>query len=401
MRPRQATQPIVIAGAGPVGLFAAVLLVKAGFRVIVLEKYQGLALNMRASTFHPATLDLLAPLGLDDPLVARGSITSGWQCMIHGTKNHAVFDLELIKNVTAHPYRLQCEQYHFSNLAISSLLGSPLFDIRFGHELLDVRDLGSRMQLRVASGDGEYDLSAPWLIAADGGKSTIREKLGLAFEGSMLPSTTITLILNFPFQDEIPGLLGVNYVWTETGYYSLMQIRDQWRFSYSPDPDQPVAEAISPAVAQSHLQAVFPKSTPYEILQIDHYTLQQCCLQNFRVGRVLFAGDAAHLNSPTGGMGMNAGMHDAQCLVDHLAPVLNGEPDSLLDRYSRRRRTVALEEIQRLSERNYRWHRETNPEKRREIWRELKEIVSDENKTRDFLLDSSMIRSRWREMEIS
>ena len=125
------SQPIVIVGAGPVGLFAAVLLVRAGFSVIVLEKNDHLALDMRASTFHPATLDLLGSVGLAELLVARGSITQGWQYMIHGTKKHAVFDLESISDLTDHPFRLQCEQFHFSNIAVEYLVSSPLFPDSF------------------------------------------------------------------------------------------------------------------------------------------------------------------------------------------------------------------------------------------------------------------------------
>jgi len=395
------THPIIIAGAGPVGLYAAVLLVRAGVRVIVLEKFEGLSLDRRASTFHPATLDLLDSIGLAERLVALGSINQGWQYMIHGTKHHAVFDLESISDLTSHPYRLQCEQYYFSDIAIEYLLGSPLFEIRFGHGVLGVEDRGGEVCIRAGNAGAEYELKTPWLVAADGGNSAIREQLGLPFAGSVLPSTSITLVLNHPFQNEIPGLLGVNYVWTESGYYSLIQIRDLWRFTYSPDPGQDLSEALSPAVAQAHIQSVFPGPRPYELLHIDHYTLQQRCLEAFRHGRILFVGDAAHLNSPTGGMGMNSGIHDAQCLVEHLLPVLDGADDDLLNRYSRRRRTIALEEIQRLSARNFRWHREMNPSKRMEIWRELQKIVKDHKKTRDFLLDSSMIRSRWREQEIS
>jgi 3-(3-hydroxy-phenyl)propionate hydroxylase len=393
--------PIIIAGAGPVGLFAAVLLVRAGVRVIMLEKFEGLSLDRRASTFHPATLDLLDSVGLAERLVALGSINQGWQYMIHGTKNHAVFDLETISDLTRHPYRLQCEQYYFSDIAIDYLLGNPLFEIRFGHEVLEVEDRGGEVRIRAGKPGAEYGLKTSWLVAADGGNSTIREQLGLPFAGSVLPSTSITLVLNHPFQNEIPGLLGVNYVWTQSGYYSLIQIRDLWRFTYSPEPGQDLSEALSAPVAQAHIQSIFPSLRPYELLHIDHYTLQQRCLEAFRHGRVLFVGDAAHLNSPTGGMGMNAGIHDAQCLVEHLLPVLEGADDELLNRYSRRRRTIALEEIQRLSARNFRWHREMNPSRRMEIWRELQEIVKDHKKTRDFLLDSSMIRSRWREQEIS
>ena len=394
------SQPIVIVGAGPVGLFAAVLLVRAGFSVIVLEKNDHLALDMRASTFHPATLDLLGSVGLAELLVARGSITQGWQYMIHGTKKHAVFDLESISDLTDHPFRLQCEQFHFSNIAVEYLVSSPLFQIRFGHELLRVEDRGNEVDSQVRSPVSEYGLTTPWLIVANGGRSAIRKDMGLAFEGGIFPRTSIALVLNHPFQNDIPGLLGVNYVWTDSGYYGLMQIRDLWRFFYSPEPEQSAAQALSEPVAQAHLQAIFPANEPYELLQRNHYTLQQRCLESFRVGRILFAGDAAHLDSPAGGMGMNGGMHDAQCLVEHLVPVLQGADDSLLDRYSRRRRTIALEDIQHLSARNYRWLGETDPDKREEIWQELQNIVNDQDKTRNFLLNSSMIRSRQREKEI-
>jgi 3-(3-hydroxy-phenyl)propionate hydroxylase len=400
MQVSHSTEPIIIAGAGPVGLFAAVLLVDAGYRVVLLEKNSGLSMDMRASTFHPATLDLLEPHGLAEPLTARGSITPGWQYMVHGTKNHAVFDLELISDLTAHPYRLQCEQFHFTGLALEYLAANPLFEIRFSHELMALEGNEDELQLSVRHPAGEYRLSTPWLIAADGGRSTVRKSLGLAFAGSVFPKTSITLVLDYPFQDDVPGLLGVNYVWTDSGHYSLMQIRDLWRFSYSPDQDQSIEEALSEPVAQSHVQAIFPRQHPYTLLQRNYYTLHQRCLDAFRVGRVLFAGDSAHLNSPSGGMGMNSGMHDAHCLVEHLLPVLDGADDALLDRYTRRRRTVALEEVQCLSSRNYRWHRETDPAKRAEIWQELQDVVSDRGKTREFLLDSSMIRSRQRELEI-
>ena len=159
-------------------------------------------------------------------------------------------------------------------------------------------------------------------------------------------------------------------------------------------------QALSEPVAQANLASVFPGLGPFELLQRNHYTLHQRCLESFRVGRILFAGDSAHLNSPAGGMGMNSGLHDAACLIEHLLPVLEGHSDDLLDRYDRRRRTIALEEVQRLSARNYRKHRETDPEKRKLIWREFKAITGDRERMREFLLNSSMIRSRQREAEI-
>lgn len=393
-------QAIVIAGAGPVGLYTSLLLVEAGWPVRVLERNDGLAKNMRASTFHPATLDLLDAHSLALPLTGFGSTAQGWQYMVHGTKQHAVFDLELISDQTRFPYRLQCEQFHLTNLLLERLEDSRLFEIAFGEELVGVETVEDEVVVHSRGPDGERARRTPWLIAADGVDSTVRSQLGLVFEGAFLPKTSITLVVEYPFQEEVPGLLGVNYVWTESGHYSLLQIRDRWRVIYAPDPGQTGEEALSDAEAQRRLQSLFPSSRPYPIRQRSHYTLQQRCLESFRAGRVLFVGDAAHVNSPAGGMGMNSGLHDAQCLAEHLVPVLGGADEALLDRYSRRRRTVALEEVQRLSTRNYRWHWETDPDRREAIWRELKEIVGDRERTREFLLETSMIRSRQREREI-
>jgi 2-polyprenyl-6-methoxyphenol hydroxylase-like FAD-dependent oxidoreductase len=398
---QEKSDPIVIAGAGPVGLFSACLLVNLGYQVIVLESETTLSEDMRASTFHPATLELLDPLGLADPLVEAGTPADRWQYMIHGTQERAVFDLSVISDFTRFPYRLQCEQFRLTRLIKSVLQDHPLFDLRFEHELVNLSDQGESVTATVKGPDGLMQIQTPWLIAADGGKSTARKSLALDFEGSVFPKTSITLVLDYPFQDHVPDLLDVNYVWTSEAHYSLMRIRDLWRFSYSPDQDQTVEEALSAPVAQAHLQSVFPRSQDYALLQRNYYTLSQRCLESFRVGRVLFAGDSAHLNSPSGGMGMNSGLHDAQCLVDHLHPVLQGENDELLDRYDRRRRTIATDEVQRLSAKNYRLHRETDPVKREEIWQGLQATVNDTEKMRSFLLDASLIRSRQRELEIS
>jgi 3-(3-hydroxy-phenyl)propionate hydroxylase len=244
------------------------------------------------------------------------------------------------------------------------------------------------------------DAHCDWLVAADGASSQVRKSLGLTFDGQVFPKTSITLVLDYPFEDDIANLLGVNYVWLPDRHYSLMRLRDTWRFTYSPEQDQDVDKALSDPVARAHIANVSASAAEATIRSRNYYTLHQRCLDRFCHGRVLFVGDAAHLNSPAGGMGMNSGIHDARSLADHLVPVLEGEDAALLERYDRRRRTIALEEVQRLSAQNYARHRETQADKRQVIWQELQETVNDPAKHRDYLLNAAMIRSREREQTI-
>ena len=391
---------VVIAGAGPTGLVAALMLVRAGVPVTVLERAHGLAEDMRASTFHPATLDLLHDSGISAVLRGQGTEVPQWQYLRLDTGQRVVFDLGLIADRTAYPFRLQCEQFRLTSAIVCELRDNRLFRLRRGCRVLAVEQDQDFVRLQLETAGAHAEERCRWLIAADGASSTVRKSLGLPFEGSVFPRTSITVVLDYPFEQQLEGLLGVNYMWTSDGHCSLMRVRDRWRFSYSPEPGQALEEALAPETVQARLQAVFPAGKPYRVEQVNHYTLQQRCLESFRQGRVLFAGDAAHLNSPAGGMGMNSGIHDAACLAGHLLPVLEGRPPELLDRYDRKRRTIATEEVQRLSSRNYAWHRETDPQRREEIWRELNAIAADPQRARDFLLDSSMLNSLEREQAI-
>jgi len=392
---------VLIAGAGPAGLVCALLLVRAGIPVTVLEQAHGLPEDMRASTFHPATLDLLQGTGVARTLLAQGTKVPRWQYLRHGSDDRVVFDLACLADVTAHPYRLQVEQFRLTHAIVERLRDDPLFQLRRGARITEVTQDEDFVTVSLEENGEAVAERCRWLVAADGGRSTVRKSLRLAFEGDVFPRTSITLVLDFPFQEHVPGLLGVNYVWTDTGHYSLMRVRDLWRFSFSPLDEGDPVEAHDPEAAQARLQTVFPRDKPYRIGQLNHYTLQERCLERFRVGRVLFCGDSAHLNSPAGGMGMNSGVHDAVCLVEHLLPVLEGEAPALLDRYDRRRRTIAREEVQRLSARNYRRHRETDPDRRAVIWDELRATAEDPARARAFLMDASMLASRQREKEIA
>ena len=391
---------VTIIGAGPSGLALAWWLVEQGVSVTVLEREIAIPRDMRASTFHPATLDLLTDSGLATELIERGTVVPQWQYLIHESGERVVFDMAHLSEMTAHPFRLQCEQFQLTELLAEKLANQPLCELRLGATLQSVIPGESQVTVQYQSAGEDSVNVCDWLIAADGASSQVRKSLGLDFDGQIFPKTSITLVLEHPFEDDIPNLLGVNYVWLPDRHYSLMRLRNTWRLTYSPEQDQDIESALSDAVAQTHIARVSPRASGAAILTRNYYTLHQRCLARFCHGRTLFIGDAAHLNSPAGGMGMNSGIHDARSLADHLIPVINGEDPVLLERYDRRRRTIAQEEVQRLSARNYARHRETEASKRVLIWKELQEIVSDPVKHRDYLLDAAMIRSRQREMTI-
>ena len=391
---------VTIIGAGPSGLALAWWLVEQGVSVTVLEREIAIPRDMRASTFHPATLDLLTDSGLATELIERGTVVPQWQYLIHESGERVVFDMAHLSEMTAHPFRLQCEQFQLTELLAEKLANQPLCELRLGATLQSVIPGESQVTVQYQSAGEDSVNVCDWLIAADGASSQVRKSLGLDFDGQTFPKTSITLVLEYPFEDDIANLLGVNYVWLPDRHYSLMRLRNTWRLTYSPEQDQDIESALSEAVAQTHIARVSPRASGAAILTRNYYTLHQRCLARFCHGRTLFIGDAAHLNSPAGGMGMNSGIHDARSLADHLVPVINGDDPSLLERYDRRRRTIAQEEVQRLSARNYARHRETEARKRMLIWNELQEIVSDPAKHRDYLLDAAMIRSRQREMTI-
>jgi 2-polyprenyl-6-methoxyphenol hydroxylase-like FAD-dependent oxidoreductase len=391
---------VAIVGAGPSGLTLAWWLASQGVTVSVLEREAAIPKDMRASTFHPATLDLLDESGLASELVQRGTVVSQWQYLIHETGERAVFDMACLDDVTDYPFRLQCEQFQLTELLAARLAEHPLCTLHFNTSFQDAVTEDEQVQLRYHDSDGAQRGVCDWLIAADGASSQVRKSLGLTFDGTVFPKTSITLVMEHPFEEDIPNLLGVNYVWLPDRHYSLMRLRDTWRFTYSPAPGQDAETALSDAVARAHIARVSPRAAETTIRSRNIYTLHQRCLEQFCHGRILFMGDAAHLNSPAGGMGMNSGIHDARSLADHLVPVLQGEGVGLLERYDRRRRTIALEEVQRLSAQNYARHRETDQEKRRLIWEDLQEIVGDPARHRSYLLDAAMIRSREREAAI-
>ncbi len=383
---------VVVIGAGPVGLVAALRLAEAKIPVTVVEAEAAVQQDLRASTWHPPTLDMLDQHGLADPLIAQGLITRTWQVRLHNTGERAEFDLGVLHEDTRHPYRLQCEQYRLGHLIVARLQANPYVELCFSTRLTDLQLRADGVRAIIEDGAAIRTLDASWLIAADGARSTVRERLSIAMEGETYPETTILATTRFPFHEHMPGLSNVNYVWADWGTYSLLRLPDVWRASLYPEDGESIEQALTPAAIERKLQRIVPKEGSYDVLEVRPYRVHRRIVRDYRRGRVVLAGDAAHLNSPSGGMGMNGGIHDAFNLTEKLAAVLQGRAgDDLIDLYARQRRPVALEEILKQADRNRARMQERDPERRRQALGELQAIAGDPARARAYLLRSSMI----------
>ena len=385
---------VAIAGAGPVGRSLAYLLSLQGISVVVVERAAGLTEDLRASTFHPPTLDMLDTIGLGGNLVSEGLICPDWQIRLHPSGERAVFDLSVLAADTAHPYRLQCEQWKLSRLLMSQLTRQGTVDVRFGTAAAGITqdDLGVSLEVETGETGERETIRARFVIGADGARSFVREAVGLDFTGRTYPETTLLVTTTFPFEDHLEGLSNVSYCWRAGGNFSLLKVPGRWRISVYPREDAPIEDQMQDDAIEAALQVIVARPDRYDVLEKRPYRVHQRIVPDYRAGRVVLAGDAAHLNNPSGGMGLNGGIHDAFELSAALQDMLRGTAGpGRLDLYTRRRRPVASEQILMQADRNRARMRERDPAKRREILAGLQEITADREKLRDYLLRSSMI----------
>jgi 3-(3-hydroxy-phenyl)propionate hydroxylase len=387
--------PIVVVGAGPTGLMCALALAEQGIPVVVLETEPGLAHDLRAGSFHPPTQELMAPYGITARMHETGLKVRHWQIRERRGDLVASFDLGLLEGITPYPYRLHLEQHRLTPIQLDILRRETAAEVRFGHRVTGFEQRADRVLVRFECDGVPGAVEAAWLVGADGGRSVVRKRLPIEFEGFTWPEQF--LVASTPYDLGRHGFTMNAYVADPVEWAAVFKMPDAgppglWRAAFPCDASLPEDVALDPGNVERRMQGLVPRSERYEMRYSSIYRVHQRVADNWRVGRVLLAGDAAHLNNPLGGFGLNSGIHDAINLAEKLGKVWRGEAeDSLLDRYVRQRRAATIEQVQTMSIRNKRLLEERDPAVQRARMLELVAIASDRERARRHLLDTSMI----------
>jgi 3-(3-hydroxy-phenyl)propionate hydroxylase len=388
---------VLIAGAGPVGLVAAANLIRRGVPVTVFEAGAALAEESRASTFHPPTLDMLDEFGAAAPLLAQGLRAPQFQYRSRADGPIATFDFAAIADVTRHPFRVQSEQSKLTRILYERLCLQPEFRIEFGCRVAGVEQDGAAVHLTLDRDGTAERRAARWLIGADGARSDVRRALGIEFLGFTWPERFLVVSTPFDFRNAIADLVSVSYFADPVRWHFLLEIPGLWRVMFPLAQSISDEEATDRACADVLMADVVPGIASYEIAHTTLYKVHQRVAKNFRAGRVFHAGDAAHVNNPLGGMGMNGGIHDAMNLTARLADVwIGAAPEFELDRYERQRRSITLEYIEKQSIENKRNLEYANAD----FAAALRRTAADPQRTRDYLIRVSMIASLRRAAEL-
>ena len=393
---------VLIAGGGPVGLLCAWILNRRGIGVRSFDNNAGLQTDPRAATTHPATLDLLDEGGLADDMARVGLVAPIFQFWDRPSNRLvAEFDHAILSNDTRHPFVVQCEQFKTARLLLDRIEKLPNVEVLFNHEVVDVNHTADGVSVDVRSTQTTSKHTGEYLIGADGGRSIVRKRSEIPFEGFTWPERFIVLTTPFDFETH----RGYSYrsyfaepgAWCNCFKVSADGPPGLWRTVFPTEPAQDDASLMSDAGVQDRLQRFFPDDRSYEIVHRNLYVTHQRVAATFRKGRVLLAGDAAHVNNPIGGMGLNGGIQDAVNLADRLSEVLlEGKSDRLLDLYNLQRRTVAIEFVQEQSIANKKRLEESDPTTRQRNLDELSRIAENPDRARQFLLRTAMIASQQR-----
>ncbi len=388
-------QPLLIAGSGPCGSTLALALAQQGIPVMVLEKSPQLPRDLRASTFHPPTLEMLDTLGVAQTMIDQGLIVDRYQYRDRRSGEVAEFAMQLIADETRFPFRLQLEQYEMTHIVNAKLQEYPHAQVLFEHEVLEAHQSDTEVTVSVNTPDGIKAFSTPFLIGADGASSRVRKAAGIGFGGFTYDEKFLVLSTPFPFEEVFENLSWVNYVADPDEWCVILRTEKIWRVLFPVFPQGPDEESwlLSDEHVQQRLQHLHAKGSPYEVGHRTLYNVHQRVSESYVNGRIVLAGDACHINNPLGGMGMNGGIHDAMNLADKFTAVINAGNSfrDALARYDRQRRELAVKFVQEHTINNKKLMESTDPDIQNKRQRMLMETAADPERAKAFIRERAMI----------
>jgi 2-polyprenyl-6-methoxyphenol hydroxylase-like FAD-dependent oxidoreductase len=306
------TVQAIIIGAGPVGLTAAYTMGVQGIRVRVLERQPRLATASKASTFHPPTLDIFNAFGIMDDILARGrhvpaiqyrDVTNGIRCE---------FPLSLLEGDTAFPFRIHLEQATITPLIVKRLEALPNVELHFGHEVVGFEQDGAGVTVTARHAGGTKTIRGEFAFVADGARSTVRDLLGLGFDGTAYDTRVLRVFTRRDLDVLLPGIRPLTYLYDGDDSLAFLQMPDLWRIVSRAPPGIGDEEALDPTFFRAHIgRFLGPKLADYDDLWADIYGEAKRVTSAVQVGRAFLMGDAAHISTTRGGMNMNCGIHDA------------------------------------------------------------------------------------------
>jgi len=396
---------VIMVGAGPVGAVSALALVKKGIPVILIEAEAEPPEDQRAATIHPPTVEMLVELGLEDEAFANDA-SGGMTAPLFHFRDRitgelvAVFDISLLKGEVPYPFVVQWEQYKLVRAAVPHIEASGIADVRFSTKVTDLEQGADYVEVTLSNADGKTEkIRGRYVIGADGGRSTVRRLADIEFEGFTWPERFIKIGTSFDFGATGRGFCTRNYFSDPVEWLNLFKVKGYgppgiWRGVLPVPADESDEAAVSPDGVQRRLQGIHPKRGDYDVPYHALYAVHQRVAATFNTGRVLLAGDSAHVNNPIGGMGMNGGIHDAMNLAEKLADIWFGRTGpEVLDRYTRQRRKAQTDYVQAQTIENKRRLEEKDPAVRRQHLEELRRISEDVALHRKFLYRSSLFDS--------
>ena len=395
---------VIVVGAGPVGAIAALALVRRGIPVLLVEAEPEPVEDQRAATIHAPTLEMLVALGLKERAFAADA-SGGFQAPVFHIRDRAsdeliaAFDIRLLKDDLPYPFVLQWEQYKLVRAVLPLIAASGLAEIRFSTKLSALTQHSDYIDVTVVAAGETEQLRGAYVIGADGGRSLVRRLSEIEFEGFTWEERFIKIATSFDFAGAGKGYCTRSYFSDPDEWLNMFKVKGNgppgiWRAIMPVPADESDEQALGMAAIQRRLHRIHDKSGDFDIPYYALYGVHQRVAATFNKGRVLLAGDAAHVNNPIGGMGMNGGIHDAVNLAEKLAGVWFGRVgESVFDRYTRQRRKAQVDYVQAQSIANKKMLEEKDPVVRRKHLDELRRTSEDSALHKKFLYRSSLIDS--------